>query len=46
MALKEYETRSGARWVEFQLKKSRGRRLKWIKENANGLRAGGAEEAV
>jgi putative endonuclease len=46
VALEGYETRREARWLEFQLKKSRGRRLKWIKENANGLCAGGAKEAV
>jgi len=46
VALKEFETRREARWLEFQLKKSRGRRLKWIKENPSGLRAGGVQAAI
>jgi putative endonuclease len=46
VALKGFETRREARWLEFQLKKSRGRRLKWIRENANGLRAGGGKKKI
>ncbi|MBI2515841.1 MAG: GIY-YIG nuclease family protein [Opitutae bacterium] len=28
----KFETRHQARWFEFQLKKSRGRRIKWLKK--------------
>jgi putative endonuclease len=45
VALKEFDTRREARWLEFQLKKSRGRRLKWIRENGIGLRSGGGRSA-
>jgi predicted GIY-YIG superfamily endonuclease len=33
------ETRNQARWKEFNLKKSRGKRLKWLEEFSTGLRA-------
>jgi predicted GIY-YIG superfamily endonuclease len=46
VAFKGYETRREARWLEFQLKKSRGRRLKWISENAIGLRSGGVQATL
>jgi putative endonuclease len=39
-------TRQIARWREFQLKRSRGKRLKWLRENSLGLRAGGGEKAI
>jgi len=33
IAMEEYETRDAARWCETALKKSRGRRLKWLEEH-------------
>jgi len=33
IALKKFEDKNGARWIEQSLKKSRGKRLKWIGEN-------------
>jgi predicted GIY-YIG superfamily endonuclease len=41
IALESFETLGSARWREFHLKKSRGRRLKWLKNCSAGLRAGG-----
>ena len=31
---------------EFNLKKSRGKRLKWLEEFSMGLRAGGGEKTI
>lgn len=33
LACEEFEARSQARWRETELKKSRGRRLKWLKQH-------------
>ena len=38
IAYETCETRRIARWREFQLKKSRGKRIKWIRENSTALR--------
>ena len=37
------ETRDQTRWKEFNLKKSRGKRLKWLEEFSTGLRPGGRD---
>lgn len=34
IAIEECEDRKAARWIEHQLKQSRGRRVKWIKNNS------------
>ena len=34
IACQEFNSRSEARWVERQLKKSHGRRTEWIRENS------------
>lgn len=34
IAQEMFETRSGARWLEHQLKKSRGKRERWLQCNA------------
>lgn len=33
IALKEFEDRKAATWTERQLKQSKGRRLKWVRDN-------------
>jgi putative endonuclease len=33
LAMEGFEDRNKARWIENELKRSRGKRLKWIKEN-------------
>lgn len=33
VAMEFFESREDARWCERQLKKSRGRRLKWLKQH-------------
>ena len=33
IAVEEFETREGARWREHELKKSHGRRIRWIEEH-------------
>jgi putative endonuclease len=33
LALKNIETNNEARWLERSLKKSRGKRIKWLNEN-------------
>ena len=40
------EIRNQARWKEFNLKKSRGKRLKWLEEFSTGLRAGGGKVQI
>jgi len=32
-AFEQFNTRSEARWCEYQLKRSRGRRLKWLEQH-------------
>jgi putative endonuclease len=39
IAYEIFDTRENARWQEYQLKKSRGKRSKWLRENSTGLRA-------
>ena len=46
IAIERCETLESARWLEFQLKRSRGRRLKWLKSNSTELRAGGGKTQV
>ena len=46
IAYEVFEARNVARWQEFQIKKSRGRRLKWLKTHSTGLRAGGAKTTL
>jgi len=43
IALEEIVNRNETRWIERELKKSRGKRVKWIKQHSieNGLRPGG-----
>ena len=41
VASQECETRNAARWLERCLKRSRGRRLRWLDCASQGLRAGG-----
>ena len=33
IAVEEFETREAARWMEHELKKWRGRRIRWIEEH-------------
>jgi putative endonuclease len=33
LAIEKFETRDQARWIEYSLKKSKGRRTKWIEKN-------------
>ena len=46
IAIERCETLGAARWLEFQLKNSRGRRLKWLKTCSTELRTGGGEEKI
>jgi predicted GIY-YIG superfamily endonuclease len=48
IAVQFFETRAAARWVEYQLKKSRGKRNKWLRQNAvdQGSRWGYAPEGA
>ena len=41
IAIEKCETRGSARWLEFQLKKSKGKRLRWLKRYSTELRTGG-----
>jgi len=43
IACERCETRNQARWKEFNLKKSRGKRLKWLEEFPTGLCTGGGK---
>ena len=43
IAVEKCDTREAARWREFQIKKSRGRRVKWFQNYSAGLRAGGGK---
>ena len=33
MALEQLTTRDEARWIEYSLKKSKGKRIKWLEKN-------------
>ena len=33
LAFGEYESRNKARWIEKELKESRGKRLRWVEKN-------------
>ena len=46
IAYEEFNTREEARWQEFNLKKSKGKRLKWLQANSTGLRAGGGKKTL
>jgi putative endonuclease len=46
IAYESCATRQIARWREFQLKKSRGKRLKWLRENSVRLRPGGEKTPI
>lgn len=41
IAIELFETLGPARWLEFQIKKSKGKRLRWLKGYSTELRTGG-----
>jgi len=46
IAIERCETRGSARWLESQLKKSKGKRLRWLKRYSTELRTGGGEAKI
>jgi len=46
IAYEIFDSRENARWKEYQLKKSRGKMSRWLRENSTGLRAGGGKKTL